>query len=119
MPVGLINYKKKEMKNITFRPQRQFSQEEIATICECANMGFSLEQTAIVLQVSFDDFLTEYNDKDSDVRKSYDLGYLKSRLELNRKINALAQNGSAAAQSEMRKIQSEQDIKNFMDSLDD
>ena len=109
-----------ETSIITFEPQYKiYSPEEIATICECAKMGFTLEETAIVLQIPYDDFFNEYNYKNSFVRKSYNLGFLQSRMLLNQKINSLAQNGSAAAQSEMRKILAEQEIKNFMDNLDD
>ena len=104
---------------IKFNPKaRQYSPQDLAAICECAKAGFSLEDTAIVMQVSYDDFLNDYNNADSAVRKSYDLGYLQSRMLLNQRINTLAQNGSAAAQSEMRKILAEQEIRNFMKTLD-
>lgn len=99
--------------------KKEYTLEELATICICAKSGFTLEQTALVLQVPYDEFVLEYSNKDSSVRKSYDLGYLQSRLELNIKISAMAQNGSAAAQEAMRKIQAEQEMRNFMNTLDD
>jgi len=71
------------------------------------------------MQIPFDEFFNDYTTADHAVKKSYKLGYLQSRMQLNQKINVLAQNGSAAAQSEMRKIFAEQEIRNFMKTLDE
>ena len=106
------------MTTLILSQLRKFSDAELTAINECAKAGFSLEQTAVTLQSSIDDFLISYF-HNAEVQNAYDAGYLQSKLELNQKINALALNGSAAAQSEMRKIQTEQEITNFMKTLDE
>jgi hypothetical protein len=91
-----------------------YSETELAAIEECAKMGLSKERTSKIIDIPYYEFV--YN---PIVVDKYNAGLLQSLLDLNRKISALAQNGSAAAQSEMRKIHQEQEIRNFMMTLDE
>lgn len=97
---------------------RTYTEEELTVITTYSEIGLSYKEISIILEVPLHQFLSDLK-TNPKLKTAYETGYIESRVNLNNKINALARNGSAAAQIEMRKIQMEQNIKNFMMTIDE
>ncbi len=73
------------------------SPEDLETIKEMAACNFSPGQIALQLGVKRQAFLSIFNDKESDIRQSYDAGKLGTTFAIMSKQKELAESGNITA----------------------
>lgn len=73
------------------------SEEEYERIEELAACNYSPDQIAKVLEVDIRDFRAQWLLENSRIRRSYDLGILNARAEIDQKLLAGAKSGNATA----------------------
>ena len=72
----------------------KFSEEEYTSIQDLAACNYSPEKIAVYLQVDKNLFLNLWYDKDSHVRKTYELGKLVADFEISNAQKDLAKKGN-------------------------
>jgi hypothetical protein len=75
----------------------KFSEEEYTSIQDLAACNYTPEKIAMFLQVDKKAFLKLWYDKESEVRKNYELGKLVAEFEISNTQKQLAQKGNITA----------------------
>jgi hypothetical protein len=89
----------------------RLSEEQLTQVHELSGCNYSPEKIALYLDVSKEEFLREWYNKQSDVRLYYDRGQLLSEFIINNKQRELAESGNITAaqiflkESEKNKIE--------------
>lgn len=78
-------------------PELRFSEEEYTSIQDLAGCNYAPERIALFLQVDKNSFLKLWYDRESEVRKRYELGKLVSDFNISNKQKALAESGNITA----------------------
>lgn len=82
----------------------ELSVEELKQIEEYAGLCFLPSEIAKILEKNTDEFVTEFQIKDSELRRYYDRGALINEALIRKSIFELAKSGSSASQSDFLKL---------------
>lgn len=93
------------------------SEEDFATIQNMSACNFSPGEIALQIGISKKYFLSEFNNKDSDVRQNYDAGKLSSTLAIMSKQKELAESGNITAAQIFLKESERIEIENIRNRL--
>lgn len=95
----------------------KFSEEEMTAIHDLAGCNYSPEHIAIYLEVDKKAFIRLWYDKDSEVRKTYDRGKLKTEFNINNKQKELAEKGNITAAQIFLKEADKTEINNIRNRI--
>lgn len=109
------------MKNQNFLkigfPELKFSEEEYTSIQDMAACNYSPEKIAVFLEVDKKGFMKLWLDKESEVRKRYDLGSLKAQFNVNNKQRELAESGNITATQIYLKEAEKNEVNNIRNRI--
>lgn len=94
-----------------------FSEEEYTAIHDLAGCNYSPEYIAINLEVDKKAFLRLWYDKDSEVRRTYERGKLKSVFNINNKQKELAEKGNITAAQIFLKEAEKNEVNNIRNRI--
>ncbi len=96
----------------------KWSDEQLQTITEFAELFFTPKEIAIVLQKAGEEFLLDMQDETSEAAQAFQRGRLMVKASVRKKLFLLASQGSSQAQALVLKLEQESDYKILKDEYD-
>lgn len=94
-----------------------FTDEQIQSVEKLAGLNYTFKQLAMYLDVSFNDILKEYEDKESKFRYHYDRGSLMSQAEIDKGTLDSAIGGNVTAMQQFERVRQARHFENIRDLL--